>query len=532
MRFARPRTIIAFFVTAALLIAGAVSLSGQAVARTADHASAATSTNIWGDSKPTGAALDTDPLGAELGTTFIPAVDGQATAIRFYKVKGVTGKHTGSIWDADGTQMATVTFTDESDSGWQTATLSKPVSLTSGTSYVVSYRVPAGGYYAATENFSGKSSSEHLDVSRSNSGVYSYSQSGSHPRSQWRSSQYWADLTFVPAEGSGAGEGTTPTPTEPTTPTPAPTEPPTPTEPTTPVPAPTEPTTPVPAPTEPTTPAPTPTDPPSSSTAGFPTRTSAGLPSGWQPTKQVNGNYYVRTAGAVVEDLRITNGTIIIEAANVTVRRVQFVGSSLVNGAGPACFPNVLIEDSEFTANGTTRDNDSPVIQFGGYTARNIVIDGVPEGLRVGGSDIGCGPVTVADSFIRVKSPDVCTDGWHGDGIQGYGGDKLTVRNTTIIMDVVNDCYGTSPFFYPKNQGNTAVDIDGLLVGGSSGYPFRSGMPGPVKNLNVIEGSWVYGPVDVNCSVTSAFDAQVVKLDAAGQPVSTGKKIGCTGEGN
>ncbi|MGV8911594.1 MAG: DUF4082 domain-containing protein [Rhodoglobus sp.] len=520
-RSARPRTIVAFFLTAALLIAGAVSLSGQAVAHNAERVSAervstATSTNIWGASKPKNVALDTDSLGAELGTTFTPTVDGHVTEVRFYKVKGVTGTHTGSIWAADGSRMATVTFTNESDSGWQTATLSKPVSLTSGTSYVVSYRVPAGGKYAATENFSGKSSSASLDVSSNNSGVYTYSKAGSHPRSQWRSSQYWADLTFVPADASGVGEGTKPTPMPPA---PKPTEPPTPT--------PTEPpTTPAPAPAPTTAPA------PPTSTAGFPTRTSAGLPSGWQPTNQVSGNYYVRTAGAVVEDLRITNGTIVIEAANVTVRRVQFVGSSLVNGAGPSCFPNVLIEDSEFTANGTTRDNDSPVIQFGGYTARNIVVDGVPEGLRVGGSDIGCGPVTVADSFIRVKSPDVCTDGWHGDGIQGYGGDKLTVRNTTIIMDVVNDCYGTSPFFYPKNQGNTAVDIDGLLVGGSSGYPFRSGMPGPVKNLNVIEGSWVYGPVDVNCSAVSAFQAQVVKLNAAGQPVSTGKNIACTGEGN
>jgi hypothetical protein len=28
-------------------------------------------------------------------------------------------------------------------------------------------------------------------------------------------------------------------------------------------------------------------------------------------------------------------------------------------------------------------------------------------------------------------------------------------------------------------------------------------MPGPVKNLNVIDGSWVYAPVDVNCSAVT-----------------------------
>jgi hypothetical protein len=229
--------------------------------------------------------------------------------------------------------------------------------------------------------------------------------------------------------------------------------------------------------------------------------------------------------------MRITDGTIIIEASNVTLRRIQSVGSNVINGIGSTCYSNLLVEDSEFIPHGTTTDKDQPVIQFGGYTARNIVIDGVPEGLRVGGSDIGCGPVSVSDSFIRVASPDVCND-WHGDGIQGYGGEKITVRNTTILMQVTGGCYGTAPFFYPKNQGNTSVDIDGLLIGGSSGYPFRAGMPGPVKNLNVIDGSWVYAPVDVNCSVVTPFQAQVVRLDGNGQPVRTGSTIECAGQGN
>ena len=266
-------------------------------------------------------------------------------------------------------------------------------------------------------------------------------------------------------------------------------------------------------------------------TTGFPTRESAGLPAGWVPTQSVSGDYYVRTAGAVVSDLKITNGSIIIQAPNVTLNHIQGIGSYVVNGEGSTCYANLLVQNSTFTPNGTTTDKDDPVIQYGSYTAKNIVIDGAPEGLRVSDGGANCGPVSVIDSFIRVKSPDVCTD-WHGDGIQGYGGDKVTVRNTTILMQVTNGCYGTAPFFYPKGQGNTSVDIDGLLVGGSSGYPFRDGMPGPVKNLNVINGSWVFGPIDVNCSVVTAFQAQVVTLNTAGQPISTGKTIGCTGQGN
>ena len=130
---------------------------------------------------------------------------------------------------------------------------------------------------------------------------------------------------------------------------------------------------------------------------------------------------------------------------------------------------------------------------------------------------------------MRVVSPDSCSD-WHGDGLQGYGGDKVIVRNSTFVMSVVGDCYGTAPFFYPKNQGNTSVDIDGMLVSGG-GYPFRNGMPGTVKNLNVVDGSWVYGPVDVNCSALSAWQAQTVKLASDGSTTPV-RSISCTGQGN
>ena len=282
----------------------------------ADRKSPASPATIWGNSKPTGVYLDKDENGAELGTTFTPSVSGQVTAIRFYKLAGAVGVHTGAIWGPNGTRLATVTFKNESATGWQTAALAKPVAVKSGTSYVVSYRVPAGGHYAATENFTGGSKSSLMTVSQRNSGVYTYSASGSHPQSQWRSSQYWADVVF-----SATGRGSTVRPVKPTPPV---TATPTPTA---------VPTVPIPAPI-----------PPGPSTTGFPTRDSAGLPNGWQPTRQVSGDYYVREAGAVVEDLRITNGTIIIEAANVTLRRIDYVGSTVLNGLGSTCYPNLLIE--------------------------------------------------------------------------------------------------------------------------------------------------------------------------------------------
>lgn len=512
---------IAAALAAALVVAGVVIFS---VARASAGAEAST---IWGSDAPSGVLLDADQLPVELGTTFTPTVSGTATGARFYKVDGVTGTHRGTLWSASGKKLATTTFTDETESGWQTASFTTPVRLEAGTTYTVSYSVPAGGRYAATTDFSGDSATAAISVPTEDSGVYTYGSRSSHPRSSWHSSQYWADVTFMadrdavipsPSESATASPSPTvtpsPTPTVTATPTPTPTVTPTPTASATPPPA---------APEPPVT---TPSAP---AAGGFPTLSSAGLPAGWTPKTTMTGDLWVSQPGQVVEDLRITDGTIYIAAPNVTLRRIDAIGTNVFNGWSSSCEPGLTIKDSTFTAHGTTSDRDLPVIQYGSYTADNIKIDGVPEGLRVGASDIGCGPVTVSNSYIGVTSPASCTD-WHGDGIQGYGGDALTVRNTTIVMTTTHNCWGTAPFFYPSGQGNTSVDIDGLLVSGG-GYPFRNGMPGPVKNLKIVDGSWAFGPVDVNCAVTSAWNAQVVRLDAAGQPVTV-RSAACGGQGN
>lgn len=239
----------------------------------------------------------------------------------------------------------------------------------------------------------------------------------------------------------------------------------------------------------------------------------------------VSGDYTISTAGAVVEDLQITDGTIYVKANNVTLRRIKGLGSYVKTDPGSSCSSGLVVEDSTFLKNGTTTDDGTPVIGDGGFTVRRTVIDGLPEGIRAGG---GCGPVSVESSYVHIVSPDVCKD-WHGDGLQGYYGSKVTVRQSTLVLDEMNGCYGTAPFFYPSGQGNTSVDIDGLLVSGG-GYAFRNGMPGTVKNLNVVDGDWGYGPVDVKCSAVTAWQAQTVKLASNGT-VTPVRSIACTGSG-
>ena len=165
-----------------------------------------------------------------------------------------------------------------------------------------------------------------------------------------------------------------------------------------------------------TTVAPAPVAPTAS--GGFPTLSSVGVPAGWTPVRVVNGDYTVSTAGAVVQDLRI-NGSLIVNAPNVTVRRVEMLGGSINNFVGPTCRNGLVVEDTTIARGpGQTTSGDWPAIGAGGYTARRVKIDGLPEGFRVGGVENGCGPVRIEDSYARVVSPDNCGD-WHGDGLQG-----------------------------------------------------------------------------------------------------------------
>ena len=71
---------------------------------------------------------------------------GSATGVRFYKGAGNTGTHVGSLWNAAGERLAQVTFSDETATGWQTATFPAPVALEPDQTYVVSYLAPNGNY--------------------------------------------------------------------------------------------------------------------------------------------------------------------------------------------------------------------------------------------------------------------------------------------------------------------------------------------------------------------------------------------------
>jgi hypothetical protein len=214
----------------------------------------------------------------------------------------------------------------------------------------------------------------------------------------------------------------------------------------------------------------------------------------------------VSTAGAIVEDAAFLNGAdLLIRAPNVIVRRSVFQGGSIDNDQVAGSCHGTVIEDVSMLRNPAvlTTQNDGQAIGTGGYTARRVKIDGPTEGFRIG-DKANCGPVVIEDSYANIGIPQAGCPGvaWHGDALQGYQGAALTVRHSTFVMDgTTATCDGTRPFFYPS-QGNTSVDLDGVLAIGGYWDAFTLGEPGVAHNIYLTPApNGRGGALDVKCSL-------------------------------
>ncbi|MFE2480149.1 DUF4082 domain-containing protein [Streptomyces sp. NPDC059389] len=164
--------------------------------------------------EPSTANVGDDTNSVELGTRFQSAVSGYVTGITFYKGPGNTGTHTGSLWSATGTLLATGTFGSETLSGWQQLHFATPVPITAGTSYVASYHAPNGKYSVDGGYFTAAHRSYPLvapaDGSGGANGLYKYGTSTAFPTNTFGSVNYWVGPVFTTTAPSGlAAEGST-----------------------------------------------------------------------------------------------------------------------------------------------------------------------------------------------------------------------------------------------------------------------------------------------------------------------------------
>jgi hypothetical protein len=134
----------------------------------------------------------------ELGMEFRSAKAGTINAIRYYKAPSETGTHIGKIWSNTGQLLTSVTFTNETSSGWQEQALSTPLAIDANTTYVVStnansyYVVTAGGLATTLTN------GDLSAVADGSNGVFNTTP-GSFPTQSYNNGNYFRDVVFTPA---------------------------------------------------------------------------------------------------------------------------------------------------------------------------------------------------------------------------------------------------------------------------------------------------------------------------------------------
>ncbi len=192
---------------------GAVTTADVTV--TVNAASTTQTTWIWPASLTPASGNGEDGVPLNLGLRFRSSSNGFIQSIRFWKRPGNNGTHIGTLWTNTGTKLAEVTFTNETASGWQTATFATPVPVTANTTYVASYFCPLGQYSKEPNYFNPSGGtgtysanpplSAPADGLYGGNGLYAYNSGVSFPAQSAASSNYWVDVQFNAAGGMYTG---------------------------------------------------------------------------------------------------------------------------------------------------------------------------------------------------------------------------------------------------------------------------------------------------------------------------------------
>jgi hypothetical protein len=140
----------------------------------------------------------------EVGVKFEATAPGAVLGLRYYKSSANTGVHVGSLWESDGTLLASATFTGETDAGWQEVRFATPVPIAANTLYVASYHTDVGhyardiGYFDSAGHGAGLLYAPSGPESNGN-GVYAYASSSAFPNQVALNANYWVDVVYSAA---------------------------------------------------------------------------------------------------------------------------------------------------------------------------------------------------------------------------------------------------------------------------------------------------------------------------------------------
>jgi hypothetical protein len=166
----------------------------------ASSGAAKSSASLWPATAPAGVTDGGADSAVTVGVRITPSVPGAIIGLRFYKVASNSGPHVGNLWTNSGTRLATVTFVNETASGWQTATLASPIAVSAGETYVASYYSPVG-HYAFTPNyfkstFDRAPLSAPADTLAAPNGLILHGDKPVFPTLGDRQGNYWVDVIF------------------------------------------------------------------------------------------------------------------------------------------------------------------------------------------------------------------------------------------------------------------------------------------------------------------------------------------------
>jgi hypothetical protein len=186
-----------------ILLFALMALMGFNLISGANLLQAQTSYSIW-PNPVTPVGFFPEAQSVEVGLKFRVNSPGYITGIRFHKDALNTGTHVGNLWTSAGTNLASVTFIEETASGWQQMALPSPVLIAANTTYVVSYHTDAGesadpGFFSTQSVVNGPLTALQNGGTDGFNGVYSVGLApGTFPNLDSSGANYWVDVVFTP----------------------------------------------------------------------------------------------------------------------------------------------------------------------------------------------------------------------------------------------------------------------------------------------------------------------------------------------
>lgn len=252
----------------------------------------------------------------------------------------------------------------------------------------------------------------------------------------------------------------------------------------------------------------------------FPTPACAGVPAGTilvALDPNYDSAYRVTTAGAVLDGKHIT-GDLLIGAEGVQVRNSQIDGAVLNELSGEVY--GLTITDS--TVGPAEGCLSSPGVGVARYTAIGVHIRGHSDGFRASGERID-----IRDSYVHL-----CTNpGDHSDGIQSYlAGPGLNFHHNTIDQRDAQEV--TAPIFLVDEGLEDVRVTNNLVMGGTYSIQVRN-VTGRqvVRDNKLVDGSWIYGPVDSDCDSLDWAGNELVRIDEEYRVTEVVGPLECVGAG-